>query len=104
MKRLGFCVKSRIKEDSVIAKVWRRSAPPNIPFLFALKGLSVQADNWYWLAQQDRQRFAVPYAERLSKRGYAVQAGLLYEATIPLGQANANYLQPECPSIKICVA
>jgi hypothetical protein len=64
------------------------------PFLFALGRLSVQAkteNGWLWLAWEDRQRFTVPYAERLSKGGYAVQAGLPIEATILLGQAIANH-------------
>lgn len=48
-------------------------------------------NDWLWLAWEDRQRFTVPYAERLSKGGYAVQAGLPIETTIPLGQAIANH-------------
>ena len=55
----------------VIAKALLASLAKQ-PFLFALRRLSVQADDWLWLAWEDRQRFTVPYAERLSKGGYAV--------------------------------
>jgi hypothetical protein len=82
-----------MKEDKMIAAVGRRFAPPNKPFLFALEGAPVQdtIGNWQWLAQQDRQGFTVPYAERLSKGSIQCKLyGLLYEATIPLGQASAN--------------
>ena len=90
----------------MITEVWRRFAPPNKPFLLALRGAPVQGkkDNWQWLAQQDRQRFTVPYAERLSKGSIQCKLyGLLYEATIPLGQASANHPQPEEPSVQISV-
>ena len=89
----------------MITEVWRSEATPNNPFLFALRGAPVQdkTGNWYWLAQQDRQRFTVPYAERLSKGSIQCKLyGLPYEATIPLGQASANHLQPGEPSIQIC--
>ena len=106
MKRWGFHIKNQMKEDSMITEVWRRFAPPNNPFLFALKGAPVQdkRGNWQWLAQQDRQRFTVPYAERLSKGSIQCKLyGLLYEASIPLGQASANHSQPGPPGIQIPV-
>ena len=90
----------------MITEVWRRSAPPNKPFLFALRGAPVQdkTGNWYWLAQQDRQRFTVPYAERLSKGSIQCKLyGLLYEATIPLGQASANHSRFEETDVQISV-
>ena len=33
-----------LQEDGMIAGVWRRFAPPNKPFLFALKGAPVQGN------------------------------------------------------------
>jgi len=99
-------IAERVKEDVIITEVWRRFAPPNKPFLLALRGAPVQGkkDNWQWLAQQDRQRFTVPYAERLSKGSIRCKLyGLLYEAIIPLGQASANHPQPPKPGIQIPV-
>ena len=66
---LSLYLKNQMKEDNMIAEVWLRFAPPNKPFLLALRGAPVQDNtgDWQWLAQQDRQRFTVPYAERLSK-------------------------------------